>query len=112
MSHISNVLGMVIVLFGATLLLPLGAALWLNDSAAHVYTDSIALSLAAGGLLWAFTRNNKGELKVRDGFLLAATIWAVLPAFAGLPLLFLLPGLNFTDAYFEAVSGLTTTGAT
>jgi len=41
-----------------------------------------------------------------------ALVWTVLPAFATLPLLFYLPGLSFTDAYFETVSGLTTTGAT
>jgi trk system potassium uptake protein len=39
-------------------------------------------------------------------------VWTVLPAFGTLPLLFYIPGLSFTDAYFEAVSGLTTTGAT
>jgi trk system potassium uptake protein len=41
-----------------------------------------------------------------------ALVWTVLPAFGTLPLLWHLPGLSFTDAYFEAVSGMTTTGAT
>ncbi len=49
---------------------------------------------------------------MRDGFLLVALGWAGLPALAALPLMFFLPGLSFTDAYFECVSGLTTTGAT
>ena len=39
-------------------------------------------------------------------------MWTVLPAFGALPLMVHIPGLSFTDAYFEAVSGLTTTGAT
>ena len=49
---------------------------------------------------------------MRDGFLLVALVWTVLPAFATLPLLLQLPGLTFTDAYFETVSGLTASGAT
>jgi trk system potassium uptake protein TrkH len=49
---------------------------------------------------------------VRDGFLLVALVWTVLPAFATLPLLSYVPGLSFTDAYFEATSGLTASGAT
>jgi trk system potassium uptake protein TrkH len=44
--------------------------------------------------------------------LLVTLVWTVLPAFGALPLMFHIQGLSFTDAYFEAVSGLTTTGAT
>ena len=58
------------------------------------------------------TRRFRRELQPRDGFLLVTLGWTVLPAFATLPLLFHLPGLSFTDAYFETMSGLTTTGAT
>ena len=50
------------------------------------------------------------ELQIRDGFLLVTLVWTVLPAFATLPLLIYLPGLSFTEAYFEAMSGLTATG--
>jgi trk system potassium uptake protein len=48
---------------------------------------------------------------VRDGFLLVVLVWTVLPAFAALPFMLQL-GMSHTDAYFEAVSGLTATGAT
>ncbi len=58
------------------------------------------------------TRRFQRELLPRDGFLLVTLIWLLLPAFGALPLLLALPGLSFTDAYFEAMSGLTTTGAT
>ena len=47
-----------------------------------------------------------------DGFLMVALAWGVLPVFGALPLMFYLPELSFADAYFEAASGLTTTGAT
>ena len=64
-----------------------------------------------GLVLWGFTRRNKRDLTIRDGFLMVALVWTVLPVFAALPLIFYLDA-SFTDAYFEAVSGLTTTGAT
>jgi trk system potassium uptake protein len=58
------------------------------------------------------TRRFKRELQLRDGFLLVSMVWAILPAFAALPLLFSFTELSVTDAYFEAVAGITTTGST
>ena len=58
------------------------------------------------------TRRFRRELQPRDGFVLVALTWLVLPAFAALPLLLAIPGLSVTDAYFEAMSGFTATGAT
>ncbi len=56
------------------------------------------------------------ELQARDGVLLVVLAWSVLPVFGALPLLAYFEGvgrpISWTDAYFEAVSGLTTTGAT
>ena len=52
------------------------------------------------------------ELQPRDGFLLVSLVWTVLPAFATIPLMLYIEGLTFTDAYFETIAGLTTTGAT
>jgi len=58
------------------------------------------------------TRRFRRELQLRDGFVLVALVWLVLPAFAALPLLLAIPGLSLTDAYFEAMSGFSATGAT
>src|SRR5512146_657267 len=96
-----NVLGVVIVVFGATMLPALGA-----------YDEALLMTLASGGLMWFATRRSRSELQVRDGFLLVTLVWSVLPAFAALPLMFHLPRLSFTDAYFECMAGLTTTGST
>jgi trk system potassium uptake protein TrkH len=109
---IANVLGMVIMVFACTMLVPLGVAMWFNDAALLAYDEAIVITLVSGSLLWGLTLRHKRELKIRDGFLLVVMIWAILPAFATLPLLFFLPALSFTDAYFETMSGLTTTGAT
>ena len=58
------------------------------------------------------TRRFRRELQPRDGFLLVGLTWLVLPAFGALPLLLALPDLSVTDAYFEAMSAFTATGAT
>ena len=65
-----------------------------------------------GLLLWLLTRRYKGELSIRHGYLLVVAMWTAMPAVATLPLLLVIDGLSFTDAYFETMSGITTTGAT
>ncbi|OGA00721.1 MAG: potassium transporter Trk [Betaproteobacteria bacterium RIFCSPLOWO2_02_67_12] len=107
-----NYLGRVVILFSACLTVPFGFSLLLDDGALHAYDEAIVATLVAGSALWAATRRAREELRVRDGFLLVALVWTVLPAFAALPLFIYLPAMSFTDAYFEAVSGLTASGAT
>jgi trk system potassium uptake protein len=106
------VLGGVLMLFALTMLVPLAFAWIGGDAALYAYDQSILITLAVGALLFFGCRRPRRELQPRDGFLLVTIVWTVLPAFGTLPLMFALPGLSFTDAYFEAVSGLTTTGAT
>ncbi len=107
-----NVLSIVILIFGFTLLAPLILSLWLNDGTQLVYYKSAAITISSGFLIWIATRSYKRELQVRDGFLLVVLVWSVLPAFATLPLLLHIPNLSFTKAYFEATSGLTASGGT
>jgi trk system potassium uptake protein TrkH len=109
---VTNVVGLVVMLFGLTMLMPLGLAFFGGDNARHAYDESILATLAAGLVLWFATITFRRELQVRDGFLLVALVWAMLPAFATLPLMLYLPDLSFTDAYFETMSGMSTTGAT
>ena len=107
-----NLLSVVVVMFAITMLLPLGVSLFLADGAERAYDQAVVVTAFAGGLGWLATRRGRRELRPRDGFLFVALVWTVLPAFATLPLLVQLPGLTFTDAYFEAMSALTATGAT
>ncbi len=109
---VANVLGKMILVFGFTMLIPLGLAFWLEDGARVVFQESILITIGCGLFLWLVTRRYKRELQIRDGFLLVVLVWSVLPVFAMLPLLFYLPELNVSMAYFEAVSGLTATGGT
>lgn len=107
-----HLLALVLMLFAACMLLPLSLSLVLGDGAHWAYAWSLSATLAAGVMLWVATRGAGREMQVRDGFLLVALVWTVLPAFGTLPLLVQLPGLSFADAYFEAASGLTASGAT
>lgn len=107
-----RVLALVLLIFALTMLLPLGFSLWLEDGAGLAYIKSMAVTITSGIVMYLGTRQYKREMQVRDGFLLVAMAWSMLAVFATLPLLFFLPELSFTDAFFETSSGLTTTGAT
>jgi trk system potassium uptake protein TrkH len=102
---------MVLMAFAVTMLLPLVMAIWQFDTALWSFLVSGVAAFALGALLWLVTRRFKRELKTRDGLMLVALTWVALPAVAGMPLWHYLP-INFTQAYFEAASGLTTTGGT
>jgi trk/ktr system potassium uptake protein len=107
-----HLLSLVLVLFAVCMLVPLAFSLLLMDGAHLAHVKALTATAAAGGVLWAISHRAGRELQVRDGFLLVALVWTVLPAFATLPLVLQLHDLSFTDAYFEAVSGLTASGAT
>ena len=104
-------LGMVIMLFGLTMLAPLILSYVVNDGAQTAYDEAFGLTMLSGLFLWYRYRRCKRELTIRDGFLMVVLVWTVLPAFAAIPLMIQL-GISHTDAYFETVSGLTTTGST
>lgn len=107
-----NVLGLVVMIFGLSILLPIGVSWWIDDGALGAFDEALALSVGAGALVYGATRRFRRELSNRDGFLLVISVWVTLPAVASLPILIAIPGLSFSDAYFEATSGLTATGAT
>jgi trk system potassium uptake protein TrkH len=107
-----NLLGAIVGWFGTTLLVPLGLSWWFGDGALAAHAMALATSVVAGGALWIATRPMRDDLTPRDAFLLVFLVWVTMPLVAMLPLYRQIPGLSFTDAYFEATSGLTATGAT
>jgi trk system potassium uptake protein TrkH len=100
------------MLFSMAMLVPLAFAWFGGDAGLSAYDEALAITFTCGALLFFICRRERRELRPRDGFLLVSLVWTVLPAFGMLPLLLHIPGLSVTDAYFEAVSGMTTTGAT
>jgi trk system potassium uptake protein TrkH len=101
-----------LMLFSVTYVLPIITSVIYADGLFADFVVAALICLGLGGLLWAATRRNRRELRSRDGFLLVTLGWALMSAIATVPLLIALPGLNFTDAFFETMSGLSTTGAT
>jgi trk system potassium uptake protein TrkH len=106
-----RVFGVLLMGFALTMLVPLFFSWYWQDGAHSAYDEAFLLTFGTGLSLWWAARNEQSELKVRDGFLMVVLVWTMLPVYAGLPLILHL-GISFTDAYFEAVSGITTTGAT
>jgi trk system potassium uptake protein len=110
------VLGAILAAFGLTMLVPLAASWLTDDGALQVWPAPMGLTVIVGLALWLPSRRRRRELQPRDGVLLVVLVWSVLPIFASFPLLGWAEQANvpmsYTDAYFEAVSGLTTTGAT
>jgi trk system potassium uptake protein len=109
---VAHVLG--VLLAGSTLAyaLPIGCSLIFADGLAGRFLASAAVTAGVGLGLAASTRRFRRELKPRDGFLLVTLGWLLLSAAAALPLMLALPQLSFSGAFFEAMSGLTTTGST
>lgn len=101
------------MMFSATMLLPVGVSLLYNDQSWLPFVESFALTLSIGLLCWYPLRRRRKELRLRDGFIVVALFWTVLGTFGAAPLYFAdSPSMTFTDAVFESMSGLTTTGAT
>ena len=68
----------------------------------------IGLTFGSGWLLWLLTKSHRRELLSRDGFLLVNLVWVVLTAYAAVPLVFTVPGVTVSQAYFEAMSAALT----
>ena len=108
-----RVLGVLLTLFSVTMLVPAGVSLLYRDGAAPAFVSAFAITLVTGLACWLPVRRQRAELRIRDGFLVTVLFWAVLGLYGAFPLMLSeQPNLSFTDAVFESLSGLTTTGAT
>lgn len=110
---IQRIIGIFLMAFSLTLLPPVAVSLIYDDGAHQPFVITFIGALAAGILMWYPRRNDHRDMRVREGFLVVTLFWVVLSGMSSLPLhLAAHPHLSFTDAIFEAVSALTTTGAT
>ena len=110
---VQRILGLLLMVFSLSLLPPLLVSLITVDGAARAFFSAFALTFGIGVVSWLPVRHMRRELRLRDGFVVVVMFWTVLSAIGALP--FVLtdhPHLSVTDAVFESVSGLTTTGAT
>jgi trk system potassium uptake protein TrkH len=109
---LARVFGLMLMVFSTTYLLPILISVFFHDGTATLFLGDMLFTLGAGALLWLATRKFERELKAKEGFLLVVLAWTGMAAFATFPLMSYLKVLSFTDAYFETMSGLTTTGST
>lgn len=110
---VQRILGLLLMMFSLTMLPPIAFSIFYNDGSWLPFVEGFGLTLAAGILIWLPVNRSRKDLRLRDGFLVVAAFWTVLGAFGAAPLYFADSlSLSITDAVFESMSGLTTTGAT
>ncbi len=110
---LGHVIGILLASLGVIMLLPLAADLISGNGQWPIFAFSAAVT-AAFGLIVAISSASQATqtLTRRQSFLLTTLVWLVLPLFGALPMMLGPSGLTFTDAFFEAMSGFTTTGST
>lgn len=110
---ISRILGFLLILLSLTFIPPMLVELWYQDGKMLPFELSFGMTFFSGLLLWTLFRSAQEDLRSQDGFLLVALFWLTASVVSALPLyLAFKPSLSLTDAFFESVSGITTTGST
>jgi trk system potassium uptake protein TrkH len=110
---VQRILGLLIMMFSLTMLPPIAINAIFDEHSWLPFLEGFALTLVAGLIIWLPVHRSRKDLRLRDGFLVVAAFWTVLGTFGAAPLLFADSlSLSITDAIFESMSGLTTTGAT
>jgi trk system potassium uptake protein TrkH len=110
---IQRITGLLLMIFSTTLLPPIAVSLIYNDSAYNSFFYAFVITLLAGLVFWIPVRNVKRDVRLRDGFVIVTLFWTSLTIVGSLPLAIAeTPHLSIVDAFFESMSGLTTTGAT
>jgi trk system potassium uptake protein TrkH len=110
---VGYVCGLLLMMLAAAMLLPMGADL--IDGNGHwpaFFEASVLTGLAGLCLALSCANAVRDRLNLQQTFLLTTGVWLLLPVFAALPFVLGATGSDYTDAFFEAMSGLTTTGAT
>jgi len=109
---VANTVGKLVITLGAAMMLPMFVDWWAGDPHWKSFLEAAILTMLAGGLITLATQGASKALTLEQAFLMTAAIWAVVPAAGAIPFMIGAPHASFTDAYFEAMSGVTTTGAT
>jgi len=110
---VQRILGLLLMMFSLTMLPPVMIAVLFKEPTWLPFVEGFGLTFVAGLLTWLPVHRSRKDLRLRDGFLVVAAFWTVLGTFGAAPLYFAdAISLSITDAVFESMSGLTTTGAT
>jgi len=109
---IARVFSQILILEGILMLISGGVSWIYNEPAARSFLFSAIITLVTGILVFTPLRHQEKVYGTREGFIINTFIWILFGAFGSLPYLFTSSVGNFTDAFFESISGFTTTGAT
>lgn len=110
---IQRILGLLLIVFSLAMLPPVAVSLFYADGSHASFLAAFGWLLAAGVVVWWPVRHDRQDLRLRHGFVVVTLFWTVLGLAGALPLYISpRPAIGITDAVFESVSGLTTTGAT
>jgi len=107
---IFNLLGILLGIFSVSFIPPLILTFIYKESGGEIFLYSFLFLFFLGGVMWASSRQKNLPLNISDGFIITTMFWVVLACAGSIPFYFF--GLNASDAIFESVSGITTTGAT
>ncbi len=105
-----SMLGMLLLVEGCVMLISFLVALIYSESLAAIFCSSF-ITVLAGFLMWVLNRNANKEIGKREGYIIVSLGWVLFSLFGCLPFLLSQEIPSFTDAYFETISGFTTTGA-
>lgn len=109
---ISNVVGVLLILLGLCMFLTSGVAYY-NDSSDYLtFIHSGSITVIIGAMLWAYKFSTSTIVNKREGYLIVALGWLFMGIFGAIPYYMVGVTPHFTDAFFESISGFTTTGAT
>ncbi|MBI5047957.1 MAG: TrkH family potassium uptake protein [Deltaproteobacteria bacterium] len=104
-------LGILGIVLGSSMLVPAAISLAYREPAVIALLSSAILTSGIGGVLFMLFKGQRIDVSHREGFAITAIAWMSAGLFGALPYLFSGTLLNFVDAYFESISGFTTTGA-
>ena len=110
---VGYVIGLLVTILGAAMLIPMVVDLAEQSGHWPVFLEAAVLTVLPGGVLALSCANSVRQgLTIQQTFLITTGVWLALPIFGAIPFFIGATQLNFTDAFFEAMSGLTTTGST
>jgi trk system potassium uptake protein len=109
---ISNVVGVLLILLGLSMLLTSGVAYYNASNDYLTFINAGGITIVVGSMLWLYKFSTSTTVNKREGYLIVALGWLFLGLFGALPYYMIGVTTSYSDAFFESVSGFTTTGAT
>ena len=108
---IFNILGLLLLIEGISMFLPFGVSIYFGEGDMAALGITALISIVVGALAYLLTKKSDKSIGKREGFIIVSLVWVVFSLFGALP--FVISGYipSYTNAFFETISGFTTTGA-